>query len=143
LADLNSAFTTGRPLEANLPLTNTLLIPLVVIAQLAQYVEFLRQTDAKDGNGSISVHNAETLGLCTGLLSAFAASSAHNINDLRRYGAAAVRLGLLVGLVVDGQDMASAKGQSRSLTAVWGSIEEYQEMMRIVNESPNVSFFLP
>ncbi|RHZ51788.1 uncharacterized protein CDV56_102428 [Aspergillus thermomutatus] len=137
LADLNEALTTGRPLDAALPLPNTLLIPLVVVAQLAQYVEFLRQTSPGDGDGSVRLHNGETLGLCTGLLSAFAASSAHNMDELRRYGAAAMRLGLLVGLVVDGQDEALARGRSRSLSAAWSSAEGHGEMMRIVKDSPD------
>ncbi|KAL4971355.1 hypothetical protein BDW66DRAFT_155741 [Aspergillus desertorum] len=135
LDDLNGAFTTGRPLDAALPLPNTLLIPLVVVYQLAQYAEFLRQRSPEDGR--ITLHNGETLGLCTGLLSAFAVSSAHNIDDLRRYGASAVRLGLLVGLVVDGQDEALGRGRSRSLSAAWSSTEGHGEMMRIIKDSPD------
>ncbi|KAF7596504.1 hypothetical protein BBP40_001376 [Aspergillus hancockii] len=132
LADLNEAFTTGCPLDTSLPLPNTLLIPLVVAAQLAQYTEFVRQTSLEDG--SVKCHNRETLGLCTGLLSAFAVSSAHDVNELHSYGAAAVRLGLLVGLVVDSQDAALGRGRSKSLTAVWSSAEGHREMMRIVND---------
>lgn len=144
LADLNGAFTTGRPLDAALPLPNTLLIPLVVISQLAQYAGFLRQTSRGGGNNNVGLQNGETLGLCAGLLSAFAVSSAHNIDELRRYGAAAVRLGMLVGLVVDGQDAALGRGRSRSLSVAWSSAEGHREMMRIVKDFQNViSVLLP
>lgn len=138
LADLNEAFATGRPLDAALPLPNTLLIPLVVVAQLAQYAELMRQTSPADGDESVRIYNGEALGLCTGLLGAFAASSAHNMDELRRYGANAVRLGLLVGLAVDGQDEASASGRSRSLSVAWSSAEGHREMIRIVKDSPDV-----
>ena len=136
LTDLNEAFTTGRNLDAAFPLPNTVLIPLVIINQLAQYAAFVKQSnDEKNSENDIWAEakgNRETLGLCTGLLSAFAASSAHSIEEFRRYGAAAVRLGMLVGLVVDNQDAVSGRGRSKSLTAAWSSAGGAEEITGIL-----------
>ncbi|KAI1074642.1 putative polyketide synthase [Whalleya microplaca] len=136
LDDLSEAFNADRPLDTAFPLPNTLLIPLVVIAQLTQYAGFLRQTSLKeDSRGDVwDVNNRETLGLCTGLLAAFAVSSAHNADELQRYGAAAVRLGMLIGLVVDSQDAAPGRGRSKSLSAAWSSAKIREEMTRILND---------
>lgn len=81
-----------------------------------EYASYLQQAKLED-DGRIDVWDTsnrkmESLGLCTGLLSAYVASSARNVDNFHTYGAAAVRLGMLVGLVVDSQDLASGKGRS-------------------------------
>lgn len=142
LADLRDAFATGRPLDTAFPLPNSLLIPLIVVAHLTQYTASLRQTsverDARVDLWAASKRGRETLGLCTGLLSAFAASSAHNGDEFRRYGAAAVRLGMLVGLVVDSKDAERGTGRSKSLSAAWTSAEGREDMTRILKEFSEV-----
>lgn len=143
LADLSEAFVTGRSLNSAFPLPNSLLIPLVVAGQLAQYAKFLRQTNHMSSNGidpwTTSVRGRTVLGLCTGLLAAFAAASAHNVDEFKRYGAAAVRLGLLVGLVIDSQDAASpGEGRSRSLSAAWTSSRGREDITTILNEFEGV-----
>lgn len=58
LADVVTAFSSAGPLENIIyPLSNALLIPLAVIAQLVQYADFMRQTSLEGAR--------ETLGLCT------------------------------------------------------------------------------
>ena len=107
LEDLSDAFWTGRPLNTPFPLPNKLLIPLVIISHLTQYATFLctktegRQIDLFDTSRS---DTRETLGLCIGLLSAFAVSSAGNNEQFKKYAAVAVRLAMLIGTVVDVQD---------------------------------------
>ncbi|KAL7622900.1 hypothetical protein AAE478_006579 [Parahypoxylon ruwenzoriense] len=142
LADLNEAITAGCPLDTIFPLPNTVLIPLVVTAQLALYAEFLWQTNFENdarGNARI-LHDIETIGLCTGLLCAFAASSSHDIDELKRYGAAAVRLGMIIGMVVDSQDVISGTGRYRSLSAAWSSSRGYEEMMGTLKDFNEVSY---
>ncbi|KAF2134747.1 putative polyketide synthase [Dothidotthia symphoricarpi CBS 119687] len=138
LADLQEAFHTGRPLDTTFPLPNALLIPLVVIDQLTQYAAFVRHSNI-DRDGGLddwptSKNETETLGLCTGILSSFAVSSAHSMNEFRRYGAAAVRLGMLVGLVVDSQDAAFEGGRSRSLSVAWSAERGGEELEEILED---------
>jgi hypothetical protein len=47
----------------------------------------------------------ETLGLCTGLLSAVAVSSSVNKTQLHNYGAVAIRLAMTFGALVNTEDM--------------------------------------
>ncbi|KAL4997563.1 hypothetical protein BDV10DRAFT_201828 [Aspergillus recurvatus] len=133
LADLDSWLRRGishnQPDFDNLP--NMVLTPLVVLTQLTQYQRYLalshrdqsqNQPD-RDLHAELVAQNSrvETLGFCTGLLSAFAVASAHTRAELERYGAAAVRLAMLVGALVDIQEernRAESRGKSRSFATV-------------------------
>ncbi|KAJ5895285.1 hypothetical protein N7495_006976 [Penicillium taxi] len=132
LINFNEIFTTSRSVDTELTLPNTLLIPLVIMNQLAQYTKFLQQEGLE--HEDVKSRYGETLGLCTGLLSAFAVSSAHNKSEFQRYGATAIRLGLLVGLVIDSQDAVLGKGRSKSLSVAWASVEAHREMTQILEE---------
>ncbi|KAI0010253.1 hypothetical protein F4779DRAFT_616829 [Xylariaceae sp. FL0662B] len=138
LEDLKDALRTGRRLGTPFPLPNMLLIPLVIISHLTQYMTFVERSntelDSRSDLFSTSTTNKETLGLCTGLLSAFAVSSTDSKEKFRKYGAVAVRLGMLIGMVVDAQDEVSEP--SKSLSTAWNSAENGEEMLRIVNSFP-------
>nr|WHS04491.1 polyketide synthase [Phaeosphaeriaceae sp. CF-150626] len=138
LADLREAFTGGRPLDLPFPLPNTVLIPLVVIDQLSQYAAFARQKsvdrDDEPDNWPADDSDTEIMGLCTGTLSSFVVSSAQSWDDFRKYGAAAIRLGLLVGLVIDSQDAASGSGRSRSLSVAWSREQGDKELQRVLQD---------
>ncbi|KAL9110680.1 MAG: hypothetical protein Q9227_004857 [Pyrenula ochraceoflavens] len=140
LEDLKSAFEAGTPLETRFPLPNTILIPLVVITHLTQYLAFLKRTsfesDDRTDVFAATKHNKETLGLCTGLLSAVAVSSAGNKEDFSRYGAVAIRLGMLIGMTVDAEDETSELKSSTSLSTAWNSVESREEMLRILKNFP-------
>ncbi|KAL2802933.1 hypothetical protein BJX63DRAFT_437407 [Aspergillus granulosus] len=140
LEDLKGALHSGKPLATGFPLPNTLLIPLIVVLHLTEYSEFLEQTSAELEPGIdlflTSRHNKETVGFCTGLLSAMAVSSAGSQEEFRKYAAVAVRLGLLVGIVVDAQDVSSAQGPSKSITASWNSAEKREDARRIMDNFP-------
>lgn len=142
LEDLKSACLRAQPLEIPFPLPNTLLIPLTIISHLTQYFNFLKRTDLDPGDRDDlyvkSKRGKETIGLCTGLLSAFAVSSASSKEDSTTYGAVAIRLGMLIGMVVDAQDAASELGTSKSLSTVWNSLEHGEEMLRILEHFPEV-----
>ncbi|KAI0138702.1 hypothetical protein F4776DRAFT_670564 [Hypoxylon sp. NC0597] len=136
LEDLSDAFRTGRPLETPFPLPNKLLIPLVIVSHLTQYAAYLRNSaeEQQVDPFSTSKLDRETLGLCTGLLSAFAVSSSENSEQFKKYAAVAVRLAMLIGTVVDAQDEAAEP--SKSLSAAWNSIEGGEELKRIVKSFP-------
>ena len=142
LEHLKRAFLTEIPLETAFPLSNTVLIPLVVIFHLTQYVTFLRSSKVELDECvdlfAASKRDRETLGFCTGLLSAFAISSTNSKEDFRKFGAAAVRLGMLIGMVVDARDADSELGKYKSISTAWSSVEKGEMMLRILNDFPGV-----
>lgn len=103
LEQLSLAIKTGQPLaeskSLSFPLSNKVLIPLVVVAQLTQYAEFLARTCTgfAPKPPEVSHRALQTLGCCTGLLGAFVASCSKNESQFRMHAAAAVRLGMLIG----------------------------------------------
>ncbi|KAI0845061.1 hypothetical protein F5Y00DRAFT_273309 [Daldinia vernicosa] len=136
LEDLSDAFRTGRPLETPFPLPNKLLIPLVVISHLTQYATVLcsRTEGQRIDPFNTSRSDTETLGLCTGLLSAFAVSSTDNSEHFKKYAAVAVRLAMLIGIVIDAQDEVTEP--SKSLSAIWNSAGGGEEMQCIMESFP-------
>jgi len=135
LLDLRDALATGRSLHtpSSERMPNTVLIPLVVASHLAQYVALLEQNAITIEDFVSSGRTRETVGLCTGLLSAFAIASSKSKADLRRNGAAAVRLGMLVGLAVDHGDILRP---SKSLSVGWSSAEGREILVRVLKDTP-------
>ncbi|KAI1768922.1 putative polyketide synthase [Hypoxylon sp. FL1150] len=132
LLDVQDALATGRSLRVADRLPNTVLIPLVVAAHLVQYVTLLEHSELTHDE-FVAKGDRETLGLCTGLLPAFAVAGSHNQADLERHAAAAVRLGMLVGLAVDWRD---ALSPSKSLSVGWSSSEAHDTMVRTLQDVP-------
>ncbi len=143
LDDLAEWFRDGAmPTQSSLPLPNVLLSPLVVIAQLAQYAEYLQLCHPKSNGEDLftaSMSSTETIGFCTGILSAIVVSCSTNQTQFARHGATAVRLALLIGGIVDAQDARDEHGASRSLATVWKSHQSRIEMIRILGSFPEVS----
>jgi hypothetical protein len=142
LQELKDWFEKGDLPDQAFVLPNSLLTPLVIITHLIQYGKYLELSNPPAGKGedlyALPKGGRETLGFCTGLLTAFAVSSSENREEFMRYGAVALRLGMLIGLVVDSQDDSSGAGISRSLATVWNSAEAGEEMNRIVKGFPEV-----
>ncbi|MCJ1378978.1 hypothetical protein MMC17_002077 [Xylographa soralifera] len=140
LEDLQNWFTTGTTSRAPLSLPNILLSPLVIITQLIQYTEYLKilRPSLKEGEDlyDLSAHKAETLGFCTGLLSALVVSSSTDRDSFEKFGAVAIRLGMLIGMTVDAQHEAEESGPSESLATIWRSAEEKQKMTDILGSFP-------
>ncbi|XXH04083.1 hypothetical protein Hte_010494 [Hypoxylon texense] len=132
LLDVRDALATGRSLRAVGRLPNTVLVPLVVASHLTQYVALLEHGGLTHQE-FVAKGDGETLGLCTGLLAAFAVSSSHSEADLQRHGAAAVRLGMLVGLAVDLRDSLSP---SKSLSVGWSSSGTYDSLIQTLKDAP-------
>ena len=142
LEDMRRTFLTEQHLHTSFPLPNTLLIPLIVVSQLMQYISFLRDSHTEHDNWIdvlASKQDSEALGLCTGFLSALAVSSAKSKEQFRKYGAVAVRLGMLIGVVVDAQNASSGLEASKSLTAVWNTVDNGKEMAQILKKFSKVS----
>lgn len=144
LQDLDLAVRTGKTSPSLFPLPNVLLSPLVVIAQLTQYLAFLRAAlpdlaDTDDLPTSVT-SSTETLGLCTGMLSAFAVGSSPTIAKFQHYGAVAVRLATLAGALVDAEEASpDSDGKSLSFSMSWNGAESSTSVSKVLEAFPEVS----
>ncbi|KAI1380101.1 hypothetical protein F4677DRAFT_452639 [Hypoxylon crocopeplum] len=124
-------------------LPNIILAPLTVLTQLTQYQRYLERNygHALDPHAALVLDtNATALGFCMGLLTAFAIAGASTTQDLHQYAAAAVRLAMLVGAVVDVADKAHANGPSESLATAWQTQEQGAELKSILDQSPDDAY---
>lgn len=142
LEGLNEWLRTGKFPNGSFPLPNILLTPLVVITHLAQYSAFLEHFQAdlglRDNLQSSLKYRTETLGLCTGLLSAAAISSSANQAQIQKYGAAAIRMAMAIGALVDAKDTVSgSQSKWKSFSIGWSPAND-EEVVRILKDFPEV-----
>lgn len=150
LHELNTFFKTGTITPALIQLPNVILTPIVVLTHLAHYVRYVERQvspaggDAADVLASFAQGNVETLGFCTGLLSAFAVASSSNRSELQQYGAAAIRLAMLVGAIVDAQEApGSVYGPSELFSVSWNTPEMSDKIKHVLDLFPEVSPSIP
>lgn len=138
LEDLDAWVQQGSFAHASLPFPNVLLTPITVIVELLQFVNYLE----KEGLAWEDLSQThETSGFCTGLLSAFAVSSSASAEDFKKHGAAAIRLGLLVGAVVDHQNQGGNRSSDWTSTSVgWSSQEQKTHLDKVVDRTVEVSY---
>ncbi|KAJ5115662.1 Type I Polyketide synthases (Type I PKS) [Penicillium angulare] len=120
-------------------LPNIILTPLVVISHLCQYIKYINFTNQGKNDDSLCLQQpetCETVGLCTGLLSSLAVSSSHTRWELEKYGAVAIRLAMLVGLVVDARDQSTSHGPAKSIATMWHSEQQKEQILEILASDP-------
>lgn len=91
----------------------------------------LVQQSPRDGSGKV-----EMLGFCAGLIGAVAVASSHNRQEFEKYGAVALRVGMLMAALVGAReewDKGLGKGGSVSLATAWRSAKQGSDMTRIVS----------
>ncbi|KAH6641050.1 hypothetical protein F5144DRAFT_120541 [Chaetomium tenue] len=158
LADLDTWFRhgAGDVTQDDATLPSIVVGPLVVLIQLAQYWRYLELTRPDDSEDSTDLQadlvarqarsgaKAETLGFCAGLLAAVAVASARDRQEFQKYGAVAVRLAMMAGALIDGQEVrsqATRDGGSVSYAIAWRGQKPGEEATRIVKDlSPNAYF---
>jgi hypothetical protein len=133
LKNLNDWIRSGDIRAESFPPPNILLSPLVVITQLTQYANYIQEHPKLRESD-----NTETLGFCTGILSALAVSSSAGEAKFAKYGSVAVRLAMVIGAIVDAQDTPSERGPAKSLATAWNSVNGEDELKRILAEFPDV-----
>ncbi|KAK4244508.1 hypothetical protein C7999DRAFT_35113 [Corynascus novoguineensis] len=143
LNDLKRWFQGDDADQATSQLPNILLTPLVVLTQLTQFSRYLSHSlsgasvQVDDLFRALSQRHVETVGLCTGLLSASAVSSASDAATFRQYGAVAVRLAMVIGALVDSQDASDRlHGPSRAFAVAWTSSEMSGDLTRALEGFP-------
>lgn len=131
--------------DESYPLPSLLLTPLVVTLQLMQYSSFVKQLypelSPSEKIPYLGRRRAETVGLCTGLLSAAAVASSESLQELANYGAVAIRLAMALGAVADAGDKhtASTQGRWQSFAVTWHSADGGVEFAKAMDACPEVS----
>lgn len=140
--------------DATLP--SIVVGPLVVLIQLAQYWRYLELTrpgglgDSTDLQADLVARQTqpgtkvETLGFCAGLLAAVAVASAGDRQEFQKYGAVAVRLAMMAGALIDGQevrDQGTRDGGSVSYAIAWRGQRSGEEAKRIVKDLAANTYF--
>ena len=143
--DLHTCLMNGRLpihlLHSQLP--NTFVTPFVVINHLVEYLN-LQSFDTIDAHtgenyqAGLLYTSSETIGFCTGILSALAVSSSKNEHELQQYGAVAIRHAVIVGALVDARDANSCHGPSKSYTTSWRSNEDFEAMCKLLDRNEEV-----
>lgn len=144
IVDLAVWLKTGQLALGGEQLPNSILAPLVVIAQLVQYGAFLDSQDAIQEQPIVE----ETVGFCIGLLSAFAVSLSPQCTttEFAQNAGVAVRLAMLAGCVVDQQQLQDPRGPSNTFSVAWKRVDSRdnrKELEDILAKFPDVSILSP
>ncbi|KAJ5964489.1 type I iterative polyketide synthase [Penicillium vulpinum] len=123
------------------PLPNILVTPLVVTTQLVQYTKFLEQINpniTRDNSlRELLKIDTETAGLCTGLLSSAAVASSRTLAELEKHGAAAIRMAIGIGALVDAGDTEVEDGDKwQSLAVGWTTQTAEANLYSIMEHFP-------
>ncbi|KAI0173495.1 putative polyketide synthase [Hypoxylon sp. FL1284] len=91
--------------------------------------ELVQQHQAAGGD------KVETVGFCAGMIAAVAVASSHNRQEFEKYGAAALRIGVMMAALVGACEewsKSQGKGGSVSMATAWRTPKQGQDMARIV-----------
>ncbi|KAL5356303.1 hypothetical protein BJX96DRAFT_171486 [Aspergillus floccosus] len=124
---------TSEPLgEESSTLSGSVFVPLIVLAQLAEYHQYLHNSSdggKSDPQEALVTKRIPALGFCMGLLGSYAVASAHNMNELAQYGAVAVRLAMLAGALSDAQEKLNPH---KTYAVAWTSPKQQQDLHRLI-----------
>ncbi|XXH00815.1 hypothetical protein Hte_007166 [Hypoxylon texense] len=154
LADLESWLRNGTAADdsiapdAEIP---DIWIGFMMIAiELDQYWRYLEfrfnglvddpQAELVQQHQSTGSDKVETVGFCAGMIAAVAVASSHNRQEFEKYGAAALRIGVMMAALVGACEEWSkslGKGGSVSLATAWRTPKQGQDMTRIVASMPD------
>ncbi|XXH01490.1 hypothetical protein Hte_007850 [Hypoxylon texense] len=128
--------------ERGSPTPNIILSPIVVIGHLIEYIQHTANVPfGQPGFGEAGyeryLSNTETLGFCVGILSAFAVSSSLTRAQFCQNGAAALRLAMVIGGLVDAQDTQIAESQSISLATTWKPEQTPSKLHEVLESFPD------
>ena len=140
---INTGRSPWAGTESTMPrlIPNSILGPLVVINHLVEYSQFASVTWARDGGASerkwvLPSENIETIGFCTGILSAIAVSCSRSQGDLQRHGSAAIRLAMLIGTFIDVQN--NLKGFESVAVAWKAPHQSLDDLLKLIQDFPGV-----
>jgi acyl transferase domain-containing protein/SAM-dependent methyltransferase/acyl carrier protein len=129
-----------NPDEKSIQLGNIILLPLVVMVGLTEYMQYVESSKPRCEDPlqefisqlrADEASDAESIGLCAGLLTGYAVASSHTGLEFEKYGAAAIRLAMMIGAATDAQD--AWHGKAKSYVAAWRNVEQGEQMKRAIN----------
>lgn len=125
---------------------NVTRMPLTTLAQIADYISYLRQGDEPCGHESVMKSVAAgggIQGFCIGLLSALAVASGKTEDDVGRFAADSVRLAFCVGAYVDlDQHRNGGDSKASTLAVRWKSPMMLEDIQRLLSRHPGVSIII-
>ena len=142
---LRTGVITPQSSVTDLP--NAILGPLVIIAQLVEYLQHVKSTSQSglgDGQGFQvpSRPQTETVGCCLGVFSALVVSSSSSWAQFYHNAAAVLRTVFVLGALSDAQDATDVAGPSTSLIAFWRGGQSVSDLKKALDKYPEVSFGL-
>ena len=122
---------------------NAILGPLVIIAQLIEYlrhVSSLTESGLRNGQGFKvpSRQQTETVGCCLGVFSALVVSSSSSWAQFSHNASAVLRVVFVLGALSDAQDIIDATGPSYSLIAFWRGGQSVSDLQKALKDYPEV-----
>jgi hypothetical protein len=134
----NGRITPGSTV-ANLP--NAILGPLVLLAQLVEYVQHLKSVNRGE-RGFFKVPQGpqtETVGCCLGCFSAVVVSTSSSWAQFCHNASAALRVMFVICALSDAQDGPNETGPSTSLNAFWRGTRSATSLTTALEAYPEVS----
>ncbi|KAI1171111.1 putative polyketide synthase [Nemania sp. FL0916] len=128
------------PEEESVVLRNTVIIPLVVIVGLAEFWQHVESRNPGCEDPLQAFHTqlradkesrAESIGLCAGMLTAYAVASSHTRRDFEEYGAVAIRLAMMIGVATDAQD--AWHEPAKLYVAAWRTPEQGEQLKKSIS----------
>ncbi|OTB05891.1 hypothetical protein M426DRAFT_56127 [Hypoxylon sp. CI-4A] len=117
---------------------------MMIAIQLDQYWRYLEfrfngvddpQAELVQLHQSAGNDKVETVGFCAGMIAAVAVASSHNRQEFEKYGAAALRIGVMMAALVGANEEWSkglGKGRSVSMATAWRTPKQGEDLKRIV-----------
>jgi hypothetical protein len=127
---------------ANLP--NSILGPLVIVAQLFEYLHYVQSQPLNTAEKIFGFHtpsplSTETVGCCLGVFSALAVSSSSSWIQFCQNAAAVLRTVFVLGALSDVQDVRHHAGPSISLIVFWKGGRSIADLKRVLEKHDDVS----
>jgi hypothetical protein len=127
---------------ANLP--NSILGSLVIVAQLFEYLHYVRSQPSNTAEETSGFHtpsplSTETVGCCLGVFSALVVSSSSSWTQFCHNAAAVLRSVFMLGALSDVQDARHHAGPSISLIVFWKGGRSIADLKRVLEKHNDVS----
>lgn len=124
-------------------LPNAILGPLVIIAQLVEYLQHAKSLFQSTPSGSGQAFHVppraqtETVGCCLGVFSALVVSSSSSWAQFRHNAAAVLRTVFVLSALSDAQDLSDLTGPSVSLIAFWRGGQSLADLQKVLGKFPD------
>jgi hypothetical protein len=120
---------------------NIIVVPLTILAHVAQYLSFVEQSGIADHNSVLEkvAAGGGIQGLCAGLLSAQALASADTVEDVITLSCTSLRLAFCIGAYVDANQVSNeGDAESATLAVRWKAPARLEDVQKILSNHPNV-----